>query len=85
MDVGMDVCGMNEFKEISLTPALRLRPVAAPHQVSALRLHSGSVKPEGFVTAQLSTLSQGKAAACQLQEGQECSLPSRTLPCPQAT
>lgn len=85
MDVEMDVCGMNELKETSLTPALGLRPVADPPHLSALHLDSGSVKPEGFVTAQLFLLSHGKAAACQLQEGQKCSLPSRTLPCPQAT
>lgn len=80
MDVRMDVCGMNEFKEIALTPGQELRPVSDLRQISALRSHHSSLKPEGFVTAQLLILSHQKASACQLQEGKKCYLHSRTLP-----
>lgn len=80
MDVRMDVCGMNEFKEIALTPGQELRPVSDLRQISALRSHHSSLKPEGFVTAQLLILSDQKASACQLQEGKKCYLHSRILP-----
>lgn len=79
MDVRMDACGMNEFKEISLTLGQELRPVSDLHQISALHSDHSSLKPEGFVTAQLLILSHQKASVCQLQEGKKCYLHSRTL------
>lgn len=75
----MDACGMNEFKEISLTAGQELRPVSDLHQISALHSHHSSLKPEGFATAQLLILPHQKASACQLQEGKKCYLHSRTL------
>lgn len=80
MDVRMDVCGMNKFKEISLTLGQELQPVSDLHHISALPSGHSSLKPEGFVTAQPSMLSHQKAAACLLQEGKQCYLHSRTLP-----
>ena len=63
MDVRMDACGMNEFKEISLTAGQELGSVSDLHQISALHSDHSSLEPEGFVTAQPLILSRQKASA----------------------
>ena len=67
-------------KRYLLTPGQELRPVSDLHQVSALHSDHSSLKPEGFVTAQLLIFSHQKASACQLREGKKRYLHSRTLP-----